>query len=77
MKKWEYKVVGLDEEDATANEQLLNSLGVEGWELVAVASAGAGGKKGGPARAKKLTKAQRIEIARRSAQARWHKETTA
>jgi hypothetical protein len=32
-----------------------------------------GGKKGGPARAKKLTKEQRAEIARKAAQARWAK----
>lgn len=30
-----------------------------------------GGKKGGPARAKKLTKEQRSEIARKAAEARW------
>lgn len=30
-----------------------------------------GGLKGGPARAKKLTKKRRSEIARRAAQARW------
>lgn len=30
-----------------------------------------GGKKGGPARAKKLTAEQRSEIARRAARARW------
>ncbi len=30
-----------------------------------------GGKKGGPARAKKLSKKQRSEIARKAAEARW------
>ncbi|HYE03804.1 MAG TPA: hypothetical protein VD963_11300 [Phycisphaerales bacterium] len=30
-----------------------------------------GGQKGGPARAKKLSKARRSEIARRAAKARW------
>jgi hypothetical protein len=34
-----------------------------------------GGLKGGKARAAKLTKAQRSEIARRAARARWKKET--
>jgi hypothetical protein len=34
-----------------------------------------GGKKGGPARAAKLTKEQRAEIARKAAQARWAKKT--
>lgn len=32
-----------------------------------------GGKKGGPARAKKLSKKRRSEIARRAAKARWKK----
>lgn len=34
-----------------------------------------GGKKGGPARAAKLTKEQRTEIARKAAQARWKRAT--
>jgi hypothetical protein len=33
-----------------------------------------GGLKGGPARAKKLTKERRSEIARQAAQTRWQKE---
>lgn len=37
----------------------------------AVALGRLGGKKGGPARAKKLTKEQRSESARKAAQARW------
>jgi len=37
----------------------------------AVALGRLGGKKGGPARAKRLTQEQRREIARRAAQARW------
>jgi hypothetical protein len=37
----------------------------------AVALGRLGGKKGGPARAKKLTPEQRKEIARKAAQARW------
>lgn len=39
----------------------------------AVALGRLGGKKGGPARAKKLTKQQRNEIARKAALARWDK----
>ena len=35
----------------------------------------AGGLKGGKARAKKLTSAKRIEIARLAAEARWKKQT--
>lgn len=37
----------------------------------AVALGKLGGKKGGPARAAKLSKKKRSEIARRAAQARW------
>jgi hypothetical protein len=39
----------------------------------AVALGRLGGKKGGLARAKKLTKEQRSEIARKAAEARWRK----
>ncbi|MCH6567879.1 MAG: hypothetical protein IH801_05860 [Nitrospinae bacterium] len=39
----------------------------------AVALGRLGGKKGGPARAKKLTAEQRKEIARKAARARWKK----
>ena len=39
----------------------------------AVALGRLGGKKGGPARASKLTLGQRKEIARKAAQARWTK----
>lgn len=39
----------------------------------AVALGRLGGKKGGPARAKKLTPDQRREIARKAAKARWGK----
>ncbi len=40
----------------------------------AVALGRLGGLKGGPARAKKLTKEQRSESARKAAKARWSKE---
>jgi len=39
--------------------------------LHAVALGRLGGKKGGPARAKKLTPEQRKEIAKKAAQTRW------
>lgn len=44
-KKWEYKVVHLKYEDETSsqNEKLLNTLGQEGWELIAVAIDGTAG----------------------------------
>ena len=45
----------------------------EGKNPHAVALGRLGGKKGGPARAKKLTPEQRQEIARKAARARWGK----
>lgn len=41
----------------------------------AVALGKLGGKKGGKARAEKLTKEQRTEIAKKAAKARWTKES--
>ncbi len=41
---------------------------------MAVALGKLGGKKGGKARAEKLTKEQRSEIARKAAKARWDKD---
>ena len=45
--------------------------GSEGKNLAAVVLGRLGGKRGGPARAKKLTAEQRSEIARNAAKARW------
>jgi len=47
----------------------------EGKNPHAVALGRLGGKKGGKARAEKLTPEQRKEMARRAAQARWSKES--
>lgn len=47
-----------------------------GKNPAAVALGKLGGKKGGPARAKKLTPKQRSEIARKAAQARWNKKSS-
>ena len=44
-----------------------------GKNLAAVILGRLGGKKGGPARAKKLTAEQRSEIARKAANSRWGK----
>jgi hypothetical protein len=44
---------------------------VVGKNPAAVALGRLGGLKGGPARARKLTKEQRSEIAKKAAQARW------
>ena len=48
----------------------------DGKNSAAVALGRLGGKKDGPARAKKLTPEQRNEIARKAAQARWRNWTT-
>jgi len=42
----------------------------------AVALGRLGGKKGGPARAKKLTEERRTQIARKAALKRWEKQTS-
>ena len=42
-----------------------------GRNAAAVSLGRLGGKKGGPARAKKLSKKRRIEIAKRAAETRW------
>src|SRR5262249_54249384 len=46
----------------------------EGKNPAAVTLGRLGGKKGGPARANKLTKEQRSEIAKKAARARWAKK---
>lgn len=48
------------------------TLGTEGKNPNAVALGRLGGKKGGKARAAKLTPEQRREIARKAAMTRWH-----
>ena len=45
----------------------------EGKNPAAVELGRLGGKKGGPARAKKLTAAKRAEIAKKAAKVRWRK----
>jgi hypothetical protein len=45
----------------------------QGKNPAAVALGRLGGQKGGPARARKLTKQQRVAIARKAAQTRWAK----
>jgi hypothetical protein len=49
----------------------------EGKNPAAVSLGRLGGKKGGPARANKLTKEQRSKIAKKAAQARWAKKKNA
>ena len=60
------------EQEAPVPEAVEPSPG--GKNPAAVALGRLGGKKGGLARAKKLTKEQRAEIARKAAQARWAKK---
>jgi len=58
-----------DETEDTADEAPVE----EGKNPAAVAQGRLGGKKGGPARAAKLTKEQRSAIAKKAAKARWKK----
>jgi len=46
----------------------------DGKNAAAVALGRMGGKKGGPARAKKLSKKRRSDIAKKAAAARWKKD---
>jgi hypothetical protein len=54
-----------------SNEQLSS---VDGKNPAAVSLGRLGGKKGGPARAAKLSKKRRSEIAKKAAAARWRKK---
>lgn len=62
-------------EQASSQEPTAEPSG-DGKNPAAVYLGRLGGKKGGPARARKLTKEQRTEIARKAAQARWAKKQT-
>jgi hypothetical protein len=62
-----------DEESSPEPEDL--SPRADGKDPLAVALGRRGGKKGGKARAEKLTAEQRSEIARKAAQARWGQRT--
>jgi hypothetical protein len=59
-------------DEATGEAPKLNP--DEGKDPAAVALGRKGGLKGGKARAAKLTKKQRVEAARKAAQARWAKK---
>lgn len=61
-------ILDLTTEEATPEEETPSDKNPH-----AVALGRLGGKKGGKARAKKLTKEQRSEIARKAAKARWKK----
>ena len=63
------------EESATVKQEP-PELTPEQRHAAAVALGRLGGKKGGPARAKKLTKDQRREFARRAAEARWNRRSS-
>jgi hypothetical protein len=66
--------VQLPAPEIPAAEQALAEPAPEGKNPAAVALGKLGGKKGGPARAARLTKKQRSEIARKAAQARWKRK---
>ena len=70
----------VDEAVADVEEAVRKAAMIGGMEFrrvknpAAVALGRLGGKKGGPARAKKLTKKRRSEIAKKAAEARWQKK---
>lgn len=59
-------------DQATSEEPPLTE---NGKNAAAVALGRLGGKKGGPARAKKLSKKRRSEIAKKAAEVRWAKNS--
>jgi len=62
-------------EDATTDQPAEQETIHDGKNPAAVALGRLGGLKGGKARAKKLSKKQRSEIARKAARVRWSKNT--
>ncbi len=60
--------------EATKGDQ--PELTPDGKNSAAVSLGRLGGKKGGPARAKKLSKERRAEIARKAAKERWNKRAS-
>ena len=56
------------------NQEAVPEITEEAKHAAAVALGRLGGKKGGPARAKRLTTNERSEIARRAAKARWERK---
>ena len=65
------EATGKGEEPQAEPAEDISTARADGKNPAAVALGRLGGKKGGPARAKKLTAEQRSEIARRAAEARW------
>jgi hypothetical protein len=66
----------VDRATGQAGEQPDEEPDAEGKNPAAVALGRLGGKKGGPARAKKLSAKRRSEIARKAASARWKMHNT-
>lgn len=66
-----HSIVERATEPAKANESELNE---DGKDAAAVSLGRRGGLKGGPARAKKLSKKRRSEIAKKAARVRWEKD---
>ena len=70
----------VDEAVADVEEAVRKAAMIGGMEFrrvknpAAVALGRLGGKKGGPARAKKLSKKRRQEIAKKAARTRWNKQ---
>lgn len=67
------KATGDEPEVEEATDDPLPETTEDGKNVAAVALGRLGGKKGGPARAKKLSAKKRSEIARHAAESRWKK----
>ncbi len=78
-KEHDFSIIAHRVVQAATEEPVINEQGAfvvqntEGKNPAAVELGRLGGKKGGKARAAKLTPEQRSEIARKAAQARWRK----
>lgn len=66
----------VDQATGETEEQPAEEPDTEGKNPAAVALGRLGGKKGGPARAEKLSRQRRKEIAKKAALARWSKHNT-
>ena len=68
------QITGQSSEDSPIDQDVVQKAIAEGKDPLAVLLGQRGGLKGGKARAAKLSKKQRSDIAKKAAQARWGKE---
>lgn len=68
------QITGQSSEDSPIDQDVVQKAIADGKDPLAVLLGQRGGLKGGKARAAKLSKKQRSDIAKKAAQARWGKE---